>query len=537
VWAGVALRLLEYFARRSLWIDEATVALSVGSRSPTELLTSGHRFSFLWIEWVATRLGGMNELALRVLPLAAGLALLPAFGRLASRLLEARVVWFAVALAALSPALVYYANEAKPYGIDALVAVVLTGCAFDVLDTRGSRRAWLRLILASGLALLISIPAAFLVTGIGLALATAPQLRRQPGALWRLALAGTLFAAVLGTLYVARYRSTAGDPSMRWWWEGGFLTPRSPDFFNRIWWAAQTAMGEHFVGGRPEPAAVVLAATLFLVGLVAIGRRRGLTTLLVLAGPIVVVVAASAVEAYSIAPRTILFAIPMTIIALAAGMAWLADRLPRSGRTAALALSGVAWLTPAFGADVDRIALPQLPEAARPVIDEFNRLHRGNEPVYIFGHGVPAWLFYTTDWTAPDTLRLRRLSQRASYPYRGRCELISVPPGLEWRLVTGYARVARDPGWADGEAGRIKTMAQPFIWLFFSHFAPEERTALLSAVQRAGGHPVYVFQDDGAELYRYRFPLASAGSAPRRASEAQHAESAGSPCDNGLPPP
>jgi hypothetical protein len=552
---GVGLRIVQYLARHSLWFDEAALALTVGTGLPGAVLTRPHRSFFLLLEWAATRVGGVNELALRAVPFAAGIALLVAVRRLASRVLAPEVVWFAVALAALSPALIYHTTEVKPYGIDALVTVLLLLGALDVVESAGSRYAWRRLLVGGAVALVVSIPAALVLTGIGLALAVAPELRRERTTRRRLALTVALWAAALAVLYVVLYRTTATDPFMHWFWAGGFLTPWSPDFLHRAAVLSRSVLGDFFVGGSMDPVAVLVVGLVCVVGLVALARQRGRPVALCLAGPVAVTLLASAAALYPIATRTVLFALPIVTLALAAGVAWLVDRLPPAYRPAALGLGGVLWLTPALGADWDRIRQPERPEEARPVVAEFTRRQRPGEPVYLYGGGVPAWLFYTSDWAAPDTARLRKetdlvwnaprvavgnapsagqkeqlVARDFAYPYRGRCELIGIRSGMDWRIVTGYDRSAPDSGWADNEAARMRVVARPSVWLVFSHFAPEERTALLDGMKRAGGRLVDAFQAEGAELYQYRFDGTGAQRSGLRPNGARPAAVAAGAC-------
>ena len=96
----------------------------------------------------------MNEFALRALPFVAGCLLLVALWLLARRLLDARYAALCLAFAALSPILIYFSNEVKPYIIDALVAVVLTWLALDVLEAPDSPRAWRRLVAGGAIGIL-----------------------------------------------------------------------------------------------------------------------------------------------------------------------------------------------------------------------------------------------------------------------------------------------------------------------------------------------------------------------------------------------
>jgi len=226
-----------------------------------------------------------------------------------------------------------------------------------------------------------------------------------------------------------------------------------------------------------------------------------------------------------------LFALPIAAVSLAAGAAMLVDRLPVPRRAPALGLAGILCLTPAGHRALRGTLRPPRPEDARPAVAEFSSRHRPGEPIYVLGRGVAAWLFYTTDWAAPDTARIRRMTELVGgsafenspsrgqsvhdegrelvYPYRGRCELLGIPTGMERRFATRVPRDTPDPGWADNEATRIHGAAQPYIWLFFSHFLNAERTALLDAVNRAGGRVEFRFEGDGAAVYQYRFDALS----------------------------
>src|SRR5882724_178028 len=128
--AGTLFRVIPYSQRPSLWLDEARLALNLGSRSFTSLL---HPLAydqaapplFLWGEKLAMMVGGANEFALRALPLVAGLLIPIVTYLLALRIAGNGVAFLAAALTALSPSLVQYSILLKPYETDALVCVGL----------------------------------------------------------------------------------------------------------------------------------------------------------------------------------------------------------------------------------------------------------------------------------------------------------------------------------------------------------------------------------------------------------------------------
>ena len=105
--AGTILRLIQYLQGRPLWLDEAMLALNIGSRGLPELLgrLDYHQVApplFLLLERAAVNLGGVDELSLRAFPMLAGIATLPILYLAARRLIGLEGALFAVWLGALA---------------------------------------------------------------------------------------------------------------------------------------------------------------------------------------------------------------------------------------------------------------------------------------------------------------------------------------------------------------------------------------------------------------------------------------------------
>lgn len=151
---AVLVRVL-FLADKPFWRDEAWVATLVDE--PMRAAAEGRAapLGFLFATHVASGLPWLPaEVAYRLLPLAAGLALLPALARFATVLGASRrtgllAMWLA---AGLQP-LVYYSRELKSYGFDALLAVLapLAGLlAFGVAaGSTGARVAFAAVVVAA----------------------------------------------------------------------------------------------------------------------------------------------------------------------------------------------------------------------------------------------------------------------------------------------------------------------------------------------------------------------------------------------------
>src|SRR4249920_244244 len=88
--AGIAFRLIQFRAARSLWLDESMLALNIASRSLGELLRPLDYNQvapplFLWLSRLSIRLAGTNEMALRAWPMLAALLVPPVLSLVAGR--------------------------------------------------------------------------------------------------------------------------------------------------------------------------------------------------------------------------------------------------------------------------------------------------------------------------------------------------------------------------------------------------------------------------------------------------------------------
>ncbi|HEY9598539.1 MAG TPA: glycosyltransferase family 39 protein, partial [Cyanophyceae cyanobacterium] len=128
---GILVRLVQYLSNRSLWNDEAALALNIVNKSYLELFKpldyeQGAPIGFLLVEKLAVQVFGNNEYSLRLFPLLSGIAALLLFYELAKRCISRQAVPIALTLFVGLDYLLYYASEAKQYSTD--VAIALLSC-------------------------------------------------------------------------------------------------------------------------------------------------------------------------------------------------------------------------------------------------------------------------------------------------------------------------------------------------------------------------------------------------------------------------
>jgi hypothetical protein len=279
----------------------------------------------------------------------------------------------------------------------------------------------------------------------------------------------------------------------------------------------------------------------WLGGVWTLWSRRPFAAVLV-ALPLGLAAAACGLGLYPVMDRLFLFVAPLTLIAFASLVARLVELAPPRVTNVALAGACAALALVVAPTHADRIAHPVYFAVGKQIIADVDSMSRG-EPVYVAARSFPLWVFYTTDWRAPDTARLEWAASiaRAGAPahnnapsrgraraeegrslvrtYRGRTEIVGVPTGRQYRTSTRSLdrRITADQlalpaqvdsGWADLEVSRMATVARPRLWVFGSHmFALDgAEPGLVAELQRRGVRLVQERRQGSTVAYHVEFP-------------------------------
>lgn len=168
---GVALRIIRYLLRFPLWEDEAMLSANYIDRGYLELLKplTYHQIApplFLWGQLTMVKLLGFSEYVLRFIPFVCSLGSLFLFRHLAGRLLRGSALVVAVGLFAVSYPMVRYAAEAKPYGCDLFLSLVMMTLVVEWF-CRPQETRWLWILAAMIVPTVgYSFPAAFIGGGL-----------------------------------------------------------------------------------------------------------------------------------------------------------------------------------------------------------------------------------------------------------------------------------------------------------------------------------------------------------------------------------
>ncbi len=342
---GVILRIRQFLHGRSMWLDEISLALSLREFGPLEILTTpllGRQSAppgYLLAAATSVSIFGDNDYGLRLTALASGIGSLILAVVIARRLLTSTWAQIGfVSLMALSPSLIYYSNEVKPYATD-----VLAICAVLLLWSFRDHPQRTMLIGVTGSVIaVISLPGIMGLIALGLALAIA---RFRPiVALLRIA---ALWLPGVGLHLV--YILTAGtdrDYMTSWWGERDAFAPQGsqilseitwyPHWLMRLGWAGIGETGR--LGSTAATGPLIIGAILAVLTIIAAVRCPALRWILFL--PILFALALNQFQMYPTSGRLSLYLIPVIFLIAIVGAQELLPRLSAlAGPVMALAIT------------------------------------------------------------------------------------------------------------------------------------------------------------------------------------------------------
>jgi hypothetical protein len=301
---GVAARCVRYFLRFPLWEDECFLCTNLIDRDFAGLLDplNYHQAApvlFLWLQLVVSKIFGFHEMSLRLVSFVAGIGSIFLFWRLVRQCLSGTPQLLAMAVFSVTYATIRYSAEAKPYGLDLFVALVLVSFTVNWI-ARPRRSTWLwALAAAIPLAVGLSYGAVLLGGGLCLALAWVIWRQRRWESLGAWVAYTIGFLAGFGVFYlICIHNQEAGDlEAMRVMWREHFPPLTSIGEF--AYWMLHTHTGDiiaYPAGGSPHQSA--LSALCWFAALGALAFRRQWTVLVLCLAPLAVHFTAALLQRY-----------------------------------------------------------------------------------------------------------------------------------------------------------------------------------------------------------------------------------------------
>ncbi len=478
---GVLVRVIQYASNRSLWADEATLALNIVNRSLWQLFQpldydQGAPVGFLVIEKLAIQTFGNSEYALRLFPLLCGIAALFLFYALAKRWLQGQALLISLVLFATLRPLIYYSSEVKQYSSDVAITLVL---CLAVMQIRNLRLTWNQILLSGAIgaiAVWFSHPAIFVLAGLEASYLLPCLLKREiPRILDRLWVYLAWLLSFVG-VYVVSLKDLGSDKDLLKSWSQAF--PSSP--FDLIW--GLDALGKYFSNPLGFPELIDgLAIVLFLAGCISAYLRRR-EILLFSLSPIAMTLAAAYLQRYPFRNRLVIFLIPFFILLIAEGTAL----VRRKVRTTPFALLSLVLPILLIASPIVRattlVVAPEQKEEIRSVLSYIKDRQQPGDVIYVYQRGIYQFKYYAE-----------------KYGYREGSYIL----GVEDLDTDDNVKILSEPEQQRYAADLNQLRGKKRVWLLFSHANIASENKFFETYLERIGRRIDRFQAPGAFVYLY----------------------------------
>lgn len=483
---GILIRLVQYLYNRSLWNDEAALALNILNRSYVNLFKpldyeQGAPIGFLLIVKLSIQVFGNNEYALRLVPLLAAIASLFLFYQLAKRCIQRQAIPTVLTLFVSLNYLFYYATELKQYSTDVAVALLCCLMGLSLNSQKLNIRQMVIFSIVGAIAVWFSHPAIFVLTGVGACCSLVCLIEKNSKktiklltiySVWILSFTGLYFSSLI-SLNSSQYLITS--------WKEKAAFPTS--LFDINW--AFTRFVKLFSNpvGFPRDL-VIVPCLMFVLGCISLLLSRRKAILLFLMSPIIITFFASYLEKYPFRSRLVLFLAPFIILVVAEGIEYFRRRTWfKYNFLIGNIVMGMLLILPVADAS-SRIVNPFTKEEIKPVIS------------YVKSHQQPEDILY--------------IYQRTKYQFRYYAEKYGYAEG---NYIMGIDNLDELDGigmsyreWERYKTDFNKLRGNQRVWIMISHInhAPQEHKIVVSHLNSMG-KLLDSFKKRGAYVYLYDF--------------------------------
>jgi hypothetical protein len=475
---GGFLRIFALSSNRSLWLDEAKIALNIINRSFVELtrvldLNQSAPIGFLWVEKIIVSLPGNQDLLLRTFPLIAGIVSMVLMWKLSRKFFHNFFVLIPLLLFSINDRLIYYSSEVKQYSFDVLAVLILLLLAIKYFENQNNIRQLFFLGITGILLIWFSHPSIFILGGIGLTLITDHFMRKnKTGILLSLGIIA-IWLASFGFEYIISLQGVALHKGLNSYWNDYFMP--MPPWSNPYWFVSTWKDLILFLGYKNNPLTIGVSI-IFLVGVLSTSKQKFIKSLLLLS-PFLLILVASCMEKYPFFRRLLLFIFPILFLLITAGLERIHSFLSCKNKIVARLLTVVLVVflvylpgLTSFG----RIVHPIQKENTKALLKSLQSKWEKNDIVYVHYSAAPAFLYYSEQFGF--TIEEYSIGKRSNEK-----------PKLYMEDIDGLT--------GDGR-----------IWILFSHQSSkfvQKDVAYILKYMRTIGNQVYSQNGDGSSLYLF----------------------------------
>ncbi len=394
---GIVLRLRQYLVNRSLWADEASLAVNLVNRNFYELTQlldyqQAAPIGFLFVGKALIILLGNHDYILRFFPLFSGILAIYLIYRIAREHIG-KAGMFAVMLFSISWGLVYYSSELKQYSSDVMASLLLVFLAGNCISDTPQAKDFLKLGLMGSVVIWISHPSVFVLTGIGIVLLYEKISRTKfVPLLWILGM-GVGWITSFGLEYLFSLRNIVTDGFLVDYWRKAYMPvpPWSdPGWFVKVYQSfLNTGLHSHWSMSLTFIALVLIGSVSLFI------RRRSLALMLLVPVPVTLIL--SALQRYPFMHRFILFLLPFALLLMAEGIRCIYSLILRWDYKYALVVVGIPvvvtlWLIVPI--TFWYFLYPPLGSDIKPVMQYVAENRTEDDMVYVYHSSDPAFKYY-----------------------------------------------------------------------------------------------------------------------------------------------
>ncbi len=486
---GITVRLVQYLSNRSLWADEAVLALNIVNRSYSELgqpldYDQAAPIGFLWLEKLAIEIFGNNEYALRLFPCIAGIISIFLFAKIASWYLNSQGKFIALVLFTSVSSLIYYASEVKQYSSDVAIALLLFLVLFPLSKKKSTPFKTIIISVTVSMALWLSHPA-ILVLGAMVIVETIILISQKT---YRKYLHNLIPKIVIyftslcsfTVCYFLFIQPASNNENLQTSWGSAF-----PDFFFDIIWYLN-ALGKFFY--KPlgfETVLDVLAIIFFLIGCTVYFRKDKLK-LLWLLSPILMTLFAAGLHLYPFRSRLVLFLSPFFIIPIARGTIAVTQWAKSAQKQQKIKITLTRFLTLLllgfpFLEGGAKLFNPQRREEIKEVLQYLKEHQQPGDILYVYQRGIYQFKYYAD-----------------KYGYEEEDYIIGIDD-----LDHIHGKGLSEPEWQRYKADLDNLRGNSRVWLLFSHANVRSENKAIKKYLDEIGVQQDLFETEGSFIFLY----------------------------------
>jgi Dolichyl-phosphate-mannose-protein mannosyltransferase len=395
---GIILRLRQYLANRSLWADEASLAVNIANRTFGGLTQpldyhQAAPIGFLFIEKFFIVLLGNKDYILRLFPLFAGILAIYLLHRITKEYFGgagmATVLMFSI-----NSWLIFFSSELKQYSSDVMVALLLIYLSSRCFKEDARVRDFQLLGVGGIMTIWMSHISIFILAGIGLTLVLEKIIHKKYMSFsWIIGL-GAVWLISFGAEYIFTLQYIAADKYFQTYWQKAFM-PLPP--WRDIQWLVKTYYSFILIiVGRTDSILILMIPALAFIGSVSLFiRNRSIAIVIIF--PFIAALAASALEKYPLSYRFMLFLIPSILLLMTEGIRSIYLFFAKWQRGPALILSGIPivvmlWFLIPIAWNV--FNSPEKISEIKPIMEYVGKSKTQNDVIYIYYGSAPAFIYY-----------------------------------------------------------------------------------------------------------------------------------------------